>query len=166
MAAKKAKGGPKAKKGRRDAHVAKGPSEAPPPPAATTTGAPGDGVPRPGHVLILRTCNADLTSYGGFQWPASGPVECPDLLVRVADDGDPCAACGLPQVEHAKVGQPGFVCRGWWPKERAYEAGKVNGALDVLAELEAAASGGLDRGAAETLGRWIGALRLAKGGAS
>jgi hypothetical protein len=29
-------------------------------------------------VLILRTCNPDLTSYGGFRWPASGPVEAPD----------------------------------------------------------------------------------------
>jgi hypothetical protein len=27
---------------------------------------------------MLRTCNADLTSYEGFQWPASGPVECSD----------------------------------------------------------------------------------------
>jgi len=29
-------------------------------------------------VLILRTCNADMTSYGGFVWPESGPVEAPD----------------------------------------------------------------------------------------
>jgi hypothetical protein len=29
-------------------------------------------------VLVLRTCNADLTSYNGFQWPESGSVECPD----------------------------------------------------------------------------------------
>ncbi len=28
--------------------------------------------------LVLRTCNADLTSHQGFQWPASGPVEAPD----------------------------------------------------------------------------------------
>ena len=28
-------------------------------------------------VLVLRTCNKDLTSYGYFQWPKSGPVECP-----------------------------------------------------------------------------------------
>jgi hypothetical protein len=27
---------------------------------------------------ILRTCNADLTSYGGFQWAASGIVSAPD----------------------------------------------------------------------------------------
>ena len=31
-----------------------------------------------GNVLVLRTCNADLTSYGGFKWPESGNVECPD----------------------------------------------------------------------------------------
>ena len=29
-------------------------------------------------VLILRTCNADMTSYGGFRWPESGPVVAPD----------------------------------------------------------------------------------------
>lgn len=29
-------------------------------------------------VLVLRTCNADMTSYGGFRWPESGPVEAPD----------------------------------------------------------------------------------------
>ena len=28
--------------------------------------------------LILRTCNADMTSYGGFRWPTSGQVEAPD----------------------------------------------------------------------------------------
>ena len=28
--------------------------------------------------LILRTCDADMTSYGGFRWPAFGPVEAPD----------------------------------------------------------------------------------------
>jgi hypothetical protein len=30
------------------------------------------------RVLILRTCDADLKSYGGFQWPKSGRVEAPD----------------------------------------------------------------------------------------
>ena len=29
--------------------------------------------------LVLRTCNADLTSYNGFQWPESGHVEAPDF---------------------------------------------------------------------------------------
>jgi len=29
-------------------------------------------------VLILRTCNKNLQGYGGFQWPASGPVSCLD----------------------------------------------------------------------------------------
>ncbi len=29
-------------------------------------------------VLMLRTCAADLTAHGGFCWPKSGPVECPD----------------------------------------------------------------------------------------
>lgn len=29
-------------------------------------------------VLVLRTCRADMTSYRGFKWPESGPVEAPD----------------------------------------------------------------------------------------
>jgi hypothetical protein len=37
-------------------------------------------------VLILRTCSADLTSYAGFRWPASGPVEAPDW--------NPAPVCG------------------------------------------------------------------------
>lgn len=33
----------------------------------------------PVTVLLLRTCNADMTSkHGQFRWPESGPVECPD----------------------------------------------------------------------------------------
>ncbi len=28
--------------------------------------------------LVLRTCNADMTSYGGFVWPAEGAVQCDD----------------------------------------------------------------------------------------
>ena len=37
-------------------------------------------------VLVLRTCSADMTSYGGFTWPTSGPVEAPDW--------EPIAECG------------------------------------------------------------------------
>ena len=33
-------------------------------------------------VLVLRTCNADMTSYGGFRWPESGPVEAPDWIAN------------------------------------------------------------------------------------
>ena len=32
----------------------------------------------PGHVLVMRTCKPDMTSYGGFVWPTSGHVECSD----------------------------------------------------------------------------------------
>ncbi len=38
------------------------------------------------NVLCLRTCNADMTSHGGFVWPTSGPVAC--------DDFDPSPVCG------------------------------------------------------------------------
>ena len=31
-----------------------------------------------GRALVLRTCDADMTAHGGFKWPESGPVECPD----------------------------------------------------------------------------------------
>ena len=37
-------------------------------------------------VLVLRTCNADLTSHNGFQWKAKGVVTCPDW--------DPKPECG------------------------------------------------------------------------
>jgi hypothetical protein len=37
-------------------------------------------------VYILRTCNPDMTSYDGFQWPIEGPV--------VATDWDPEPICG------------------------------------------------------------------------
>jgi hypothetical protein len=37
-------------------------------------------------VLILRSCAPDLTSHGGFHWPESGPVSCPDW--------SPAAECG------------------------------------------------------------------------
>jgi len=36
--------------------------------------------------LILRTCNPDLTSHNGFQWPETGPIEAPDW--------DPTPDCG------------------------------------------------------------------------
>jgi len=35
-----------------------------------------------GTTFLLRTCNSDLTAWGGFQWPASGPVTCPDWSAR------------------------------------------------------------------------------------
>ena len=31
-----------------------------------------------GKALVLRTCNSDMTSHGGFKWPKSGKVECSD----------------------------------------------------------------------------------------
>jgi len=37
-------------------------------------------------MLVLRTCNADLTSHGGYQWPASGEASAPDW--------SPIAECG------------------------------------------------------------------------
>ena len=38
------------------------------------------------EVLILRTCNADMTSYGEFVWPELGYVEAPDW--------EPTETCG------------------------------------------------------------------------
>jgi hypothetical protein len=31
-------------------------------------------------VLVLRTCSANMTSYGGFKWPKRGPVSAPDWI--------------------------------------------------------------------------------------
>jgi len=39
--------------------------------------------------LILRTCNAEMKSHGGFQWPESGPVSCNDW------SPEPCCGKGL-----------------------------------------------------------------------
>jgi hypothetical protein len=36
--------------------------------------------PSPETVLVLRTCNADMTAHGGFKWPESGHVAAPDWL--------------------------------------------------------------------------------------
>ena len=33
---------------------------------------------KPGFALMLRTCDKDLKSYGGFQWPQKGLVTAPD----------------------------------------------------------------------------------------
>jgi len=38
------------------------------------------------HVLVLRTCNADLSSYNDFRWPEKGKVSC--------SDWNPVALCG------------------------------------------------------------------------
>src|SRR3990167_7962561 len=38
------------------------------------------------EVIVLRTCNADMTSYNGFKWPESGQVKC--------DDWDSKPECG------------------------------------------------------------------------
>ena len=40
----------------------------------------------PEKVLVLRTCNEDLTSHGGFRWPKSGKAKAPDW--------SPVATCG------------------------------------------------------------------------
>ena len=44
--------------------------------------------PAPGRVWLLRTCNADGTSYGGFRWPLT-----PGALVE-APDWNPAPECG------------------------------------------------------------------------
>ena len=47
--------------------------------ARKKTAAPAPAAtPEPKYVYVLRTCKADMTSYGGFRWPESGPVEAPD----------------------------------------------------------------------------------------
>ena len=37
-----------------------------------------------GHVLCMRTCDENLKSHGGFQWPESGKVVCPDWDAKPA----------------------------------------------------------------------------------
>jgi hypothetical protein len=35
-------------------------------------------VAKPETVLVMRSCDKDMKAHGGFVWPRSGPVECPD----------------------------------------------------------------------------------------
>jgi len=49
---------------------------------AKKTAQPAYVLPK-GKALVLRTCDAKLRSYNGFQWPKSGPVECPDWSPEV-----------------------------------------------------------------------------------
>ena len=35
-----------------------------------------------GHVICMRTCDENLKSHGGFQWPESGEVVCPDWSAK------------------------------------------------------------------------------------
>jgi hypothetical protein len=51
---------------------------------------------------MLRTCASDMRSYGGFKWPASGKVECPDWNPRKVCGG------GLHGLLHGK-GDYGLV---------------------------------------------------------
>jgi len=51
------------------------------------------------HTLMLRTCTRQsdgrLTSYDGFEWPALGPVECPDAdPLYPLRHWDPTPECG------------------------------------------------------------------------
>lgn len=45
------------------------------------------GVVAAGHVLVLRCCKADGTSYSGFRWPKSGPVRADDWLPKPVPGG-------------------------------------------------------------------------------
>ena len=54
-------------------------------------------------VLILRTCDSDLRSWGGFQWPEHGYIEAPDW------DPEPCCGKGL----HGLLWGEGFGLLDW-----------------------------------------------------
>ncbi len=59
------------------------------------------------YVYVLRTCNADLTSHGGFQWPEKGAVNCPDW------NPTPCCGNGL----HGLLWGEGNGCLLDWSEE-------------------------------------------------
>jgi hypothetical protein len=52
---------------------------------STSTGNQAQSAPTsfPDPVTILRTCDPDLKSFGGFQWPESGYIEAPDFQPTV-----------------------------------------------------------------------------------
>jgi hypothetical protein len=102
-------------------------------------------------VLCLRTANADGTSHGGFQWPASGPVECPDwdskpacgnglhgLLWGIGDYGllkldDPAALWQVVEVAEADVVKIGED-KVKFPRGNVIYSGRLPGAQRLIAE--------------------------------
>jgi hypothetical protein len=72
--------------------------------AATTSSAqrPPAATLKTTTTFMLRTCDAQLRSYNEFQWPESGPVECPDW------NPEPICGYGLHGLLHGK-GDYGLV---------------------------------------------------------
>lgn len=58
-----------------------------------------------GKALVLRCCNPNMTSHGGFEWPKSGPVSCPDW--------DPKPECG--NGLHGWLWGEGCISQGVYP---------------------------------------------------
>jgi hypothetical protein len=56
---------------------------------------------------VLRTCNADMISYGGFQWPEIGHVEAPDF--------QPTFTCGVGYTGSWTAGATGVTSTGVTP---------------------------------------------------
>ena len=67
------------------------------------------------HVLVLRTCAADMTAYGNSRWPQSGPVEAPDW--------NPAPVCG--QGLHGLLWGEGDATLLSWEPEAKWLAVKV-----------------------------------------
>ena len=65
--------------------------------------------------LILRTCNADMQSYNGFQWPRSGPVTAPDW--------NPKEECG--HGLHGFLRGEGEGCLADWRSEAVWVVAEV-----------------------------------------
>ena len=101
--------------------------------------------------LVLRTCNADLTSYGGFQWPAAGFVQAPDFeatyayghglhgLLEGKGDGDylnwsPAARWLVVEVEERLLltGQGELCDKCKFPEGNVVHCGTQTSALDYL----------------------------------
>ena len=74
-----------------------------------------------GRVLVLRSVDANRQSYGGFQWPELGPVECPDW--------DPSAVCGY-GLHGWLRGEGDGACAQWGP-DRVFQVVLVEEAACV-----------------------------------
>jgi hypothetical protein len=72
-------------------------------------------------VLILRVCDSNRQSRGGFQWPASGPVEAPDW------DHEPVCGFGL----HGWLWGEGDASVADWDSESKWLVAEVESATLV-----------------------------------
>ena len=74
-----------------------------------------------GDAYVLRTCAADMTSYGGFVWPREGVVEAPDW--------QPTADCG--RGLHGFLWGEGDGSLADWSRDAVWIVSRINEWIDL-----------------------------------